>query len=415
MLTGKNGHLSYCTNIHAGESWDSVFKSLQTYCIPLKKNVSPNQIFGIGLRLSYQAAVELASGDNLLRFKDWLSQNEMYVFTMNGFPYGNFHNEPVKDKVHLPDWTSHDRLNYTQLLFRILSQLLPFGMEGGISTSPLSYKYWHKNEADLIQVKKTATAQLVAVVAQLVEFYENKGIMMHLDIEPEPDGVIENSDEYIAFFKDYLLAEGASLLASELSCTVLKAQEYMRRHLQLCYDVCHFAIEFEESEDVIQKMENHGLKIGKLQISAALKCKTSSKTTIEELQNCLLNFDEPTYLHQAVIKTKDNGLLKFNDLKSGIEAMTRTDFMELRTHFHVPIFVENYQLLQSTQNDITDILQIWRKKEFTQHLEIETYTWEVLPAHLQTDLTQSIERELKWVIEKVTNEVKEPALDLKTL
>lgn len=402
MLVGQNSHLSYCTNIHAGESWEAVLKSIETYCIPLKKKVSPNAPFGIGLRLSYQAASELASDDNLLQFKDWLSQNELYVFTINGFPYGNFHNEPVKDKVHLPDWTSHDRLNYTQLLFTILAQLLPDGIEGGISTSPLSYKHWYKTEASLIEAKQIATKQLAAVVVQLVKIYEREGKMMHLDLEPEPDGIIENSDEYIAFFEDYLLQEGASVVASLLSCNLQEAKEHIRNHIQLCYDVCHFAIGYENSEAVIQKMEKHGLKIGKLQISAALKCSASANVSIDALQECLRTFDEPTYLHQAVIKTVDGKLLKFNDLNKGIEAMKRDDFKELRTHFHVPIFIEDYQLLQSTQNDIITILESWLKNEFTQHLEIETYTWQVLPLHLQTDLTESIERELKWVMDRIT-------------
>ncbi|MCV9933943.1 metabolite traffic protein EboE [Flavobacterium sp. LS1R47] len=405
MLISENGHLSYCTNIHAGESWCAVFESIVRYCIPLKKEVSPDKPFGIGLRLSHQAATELMLNNNIQIFKKWLLRNEMYVFTLNGFPYGNFHNEPVKDKVHLPDWTSNDRLNYTQLLFTILGQLLPPGIEGGISTSPLSYKHWHTTEASLIEAKQIATKHLVAVVAQLAGFYEFKDIMMHLDIEPEPDGIIENSDEYIAFFEDYLLKEGATLLATTLVCSLSQAQEHMRNHIQLCYDVCHFAIGFEKSEEVLQKMENHGLKIGKLQISAALKCTASASVPIDKMQQCLRSFDEPTYLHQAVIKTTSGELLKFNDLSKGIEAMKRADFKELRTHFHVPIFIEDYQLLQSTQNDITDILESWRKKEFTQHLEIETYTWQVLPVHLQADLTESIERELKWVINRVTDEV----------
>jgi hypothetical protein len=415
MLISTSGHLSYCTNIHAGESWEAVFKSIETYCIPLKKEVSPDKPFGIGLRLSYQAATELILDDNISIFKDWLLDNEMYVFTMNGFPYGNFHNEPVKDKVHFPDWTSDDRLQYTQLLFTILAELLPSGLEGGISTSPLSYKHWYPTEASLIEAQKTATKQLVAVVTQLVNLHESKEIMMHLDIEPEPDGIIENSAEYIAFFEDYLLREGAALLASTLDCSLLQAQEYMRNHIQLCYDVCHFAIGFEESEEVIQKMEKHGLKIGKLQISAALKCTASANVTINELQECLRTFDEPTYLHQAVIKTINGEFLKFNDLKKGIEALKRSDFKELRTHFHVPIFVEDYQLLQSTQNDIITILKSWRKKEFTKHLEVETYTWEVLPAHLQTDLAKSIERELKWVINRVTHNLKEQIINVNML
>ncbi|WP_281322584.1 metabolite traffic protein EboE [Flavobacterium aestivum] len=404
MLISQNGHLSYCTNIHAGESWEAVFKNIVDYCVPIKKKVSPYEPFGIGLRLSHQAATELLQDGNLLMFKVWLLQNEMYVFTINGFPYGNFHDEAVKDKVHLPDWTSNERLSYTQLLFTILCELLPSDMEGGISTSPLSYKHWHRTEEELNQVKQTATKKLVYLVAQLVKFHETRGKKMHLNIEPEPDGVIENSDEYIAFFEEYLLQEGASLLASTLMCSNSQAQEYMRTHIQLCYDVCHFAVGFEKSEEVLQKMEKHGLKIGKLQISAALKCKASDTVSIADQQQHLRIFDEPTYLHQVVIKTIGGELLKFDDLGKGIEAMNCIDFEELRTHFHVPIFVEDFQLLQSTQNEIISVLESWCKKEFTKHLEIETYTWQVLPSHLQTDLVESIERELEWVMNTIANE-----------
>ena len=140
------GHLTYCTNIHPGETWTDHFAHLKEHVPGIKQAISPNQPFGIGLRLSNTASLELRNKENLRGFQQWLNEEDCYVFTMNGFPYGGFHKTIVKDKVHEPDWTTAERVQYTNRLAQILAALLPDGMEGGISTSPLSYRYWHKEE-----------------------------------------------------------------------------------------------------------------------------------------------------------------------------------------------------------------------------------------------------------------------------
>ena len=145
MEISENLHLTYCSNIHSGESWDEIFDALKKNIPQIKKTISPDKKFGIGLRLSAQAAEILLSENYLSDFKKWLNENECYVFTMNGFPYGNFHGEAVKDEVYKPDWSSDYRLNYTLDLINILAELIPENSEGGISTSPISYKPWVKD------------------------------------------------------------------------------------------------------------------------------------------------------------------------------------------------------------------------------------------------------------------------------
>src|SRR6056297_2489018 len=146
MFLKNKFHLSYCTNIHPGQDWNSTFNSIKKHVPGIKKRVAPNQPFGLGLRLSNKASEELNRGDAMSDFKQWLELNDVYVFTMNGFPYGNFHNERVKENVHTPDWTTTERLDYTQRLFNQLALLIPEGLHGGISTSPISYKHWFKTE-----------------------------------------------------------------------------------------------------------------------------------------------------------------------------------------------------------------------------------------------------------------------------
>ena len=139
MQTSK-GHLTYCSNIHPGETWSDHFLKLKENIPFIKKKVSPVEPFGIGLRLANSASLELRKQENLELFRSWLAENDCYVFTMNGFPYGGFHNTVVKDQVHAPDWLSADRVAYTIRLAQILTSLLPEGVDGGISTSPLSIK-----------------------------------------------------------------------------------------------------------------------------------------------------------------------------------------------------------------------------------------------------------------------------------
>ena len=81
------GHLTYCTNIHPGESWKDHFINIKENLPLVKEKISPEGAMGIGLRLSNEASIELIQKENLAAFKQWLKEQDMYVFTMNGFPY----------------------------------------------------------------------------------------------------------------------------------------------------------------------------------------------------------------------------------------------------------------------------------------------------------------------------------------
>src|SRR5690606_21373881 len=168
-------HLTYCTNIHPGESWKDTFDNLQYHIPKIKKELSPDQPLGIGLRLSNEASLDLIKTDKLREFKAWLTDNQAYTFTFNGFPYGGFHRQVVKDKVHHPDWTTEERRDYTCRLFDILEELLPEGMDGGISTSPLSYKFWHDSDEKLDEARKVSTTHMVEVAAKLYQIKQQKG------------------------------------------------------------------------------------------------------------------------------------------------------------------------------------------------------------------------------------------------
>ncbi|MEE9362172.1 MAG: metabolite traffic protein EboE [Cellulophaga sp.] len=396
MLINDKYHVTYCTNIHPGENWESTFESFKKYIPTIKGEVSNKEAFGIGLRLSNTASEELNNGENLVLFKKWLEEEQLYVFTMNGFPYGNFHKEVVKDMVHAPDWTTDDRVIYTKRLFGQLAELLPEGMEGGISTSPISYKHWH-NTNGLQDVFLKGAENFIEVLLQLYKIEKETGKYLHLDIEPEPDGLLENSDEVIRFFTDYLIPVAKKIIKERLAIDEDSAIAILHRHITVCYDVCHFSLAYEEPKDTLEKFKESGIKVGKIQVSSALKI-LFDKDNSAEIWDSLAKFNETTYLHQVTEKVGET-VKTYNDLPVVLE--NRNDFTELRAHFHVPIFLEKFDALYSTQDQILKVIAYLKEQDVSKHLEIETYTWDVLPDSLRTDLSTGVIRELNWLKERL--------------
>lgn len=401
----NNNHISYCTNIHSGQSWDDHFEQLKKYVPAIKNNVAPNEAFGLGLRLSADASKKLAEPQNLHVFQAWLKENNIYVFTMNGFPYGDFHENTVKDKVHYPDWTTVDRRDYTKRLFSILAELTPENGEAGVSTVPLSYRFWlEEGTEEWIAMRKKATQHIVELAYFLHLKEQETGKLLHLDIEPEPDGVIETGEEFINWYQQELVPEAISLLVKEHGLTESVASAIVHRHIRICYDVCHVALGYENHAQLMAKLEEAKIIIGKFQISSALKIDLS--TSVDERirkQEVLQEFDEPIYLHQVIAKKKDGQLIRYKDLPEALPHIVDMEHEEWRSHFHVPIFLSSYGELSSTQQDILDVLRLHQKERRTNHIEVETYTWGVLPKSLQMPIEDSLSRELIWLLNQLKN------------
>lgn len=398
----SNFHLTYCSNIHPGESWLEVFANLEKYVPNLKSSLSPTEPFGIGLRLADAAAKQLLESNNLAQFQAWLTQEDLYVFTLNGFPYGGFHRQVVKDQVYAPDWSTQERVNYTLNLTQILATLLPEGLDGGISTLPLSYKPWCKEDQATFEiVLKKSCLNIASVVAEMIRICETTGKILHIDLEPEPDGLIENTSEVIDFYHNWLLPICGNYLSKKLNIEQSLAETKLLEHVRVCYDTCHFSVEYEQPESVFARLQSAGIKIGKIQISAAIQVKIPAEVEKRSLiVERLRPFAESTYLHQVIERQSDGTLYHYPDLITALPHLEKSLAEEWRTHFHVPIFIHDYQILQSTQDDIATVLHLLQTNNACQHLEIETYTWDVLPSEMKIDLLTSIQREYEWVLKE---------------
>jgi len=401
--TNSDFHLTYCTNIHPGESWQEVREQLEHHLPELKKRISPDRPFGVGLRLSNLAAEELLEGDRLTRFAGWLERQELYVFTLNGFPYGSFHRQRVKDLVYAPDWRTEERLEYTRRLVRILAELLPEGMDGGISTSPVTYKGWVSQSRLREEAFRRGTEHLALIAHDLALLHREEGMDLHIDIEPEPDCLLENTHDTVAFFTRHLFPAGSAFLSDRFGIPVAEAREILRNRIRLCYDTCHFAVEYETPVKAVRALRDAGIRIGKTQVSAALQVRLDRQdATRRQLGRELARFDEPTYLHQVIEQRSSGGLRHYRDLPEALPHIGDPEAEEWRIHFHVPLFADRFELMRSTRGEIGECLEILMNETGCRHYEIETYTWEVLPDELKRDLTSSIEMEFEWVLDTIS-------------
>jgi len=360
--------ITYCTNIHPGESWDEIFHNLRTHLLKVKEAVSPDKPFAIGLRLSNKAASEMNDYQSS-EFLDWCHAHNCFVPTINGFPFGSFHSSAVKENVYMPDWRSGERVEYSKKLATLLDSWLPQHITGSLSTVPVGFRR-HVTEEDYPLIRKN----LISTLEHCEELKQQSGKKLILSLEPEPGCILETTGDVVRFFER------------------MQFPEALQKNIGICLDCCHHAVAFENPEDVISILYEADINIGKIQVSSALRIHNPDHELLQQLS-------EPCYLHQVVIR-QSNGILKrYNDITEAISSHQRVSEEEWRIHYHVPVFIDRAGNYETTQFFIEEILS---RADTTSLLEVETYTWDVLPQELKLEsVTDSIIREIQWVKEQV--------------
>jgi hypothetical protein len=388
--------LPYCLNIHRGERLEEVYQAIDQHACAVKTRLAPDTPYPLGLRLASTAAKELAEPDKRQAFADFLKQRNLVSSMINGFPYGAFHDLPVKTSVYLPDWSMHERLEYTARLALILSDILPENGKGSISTLPLAYQ----NPVPSEQKRNAYVRQIIVLACLLDEIRTEQGKEIVLAIEPEPDCLLEDTHSFIAWFESELLLEGRRWLSSTQKRTPEEAEMLLRRHVGICFDTCHFALAFEEPLNALTRIEQAGITVARIQLSAAIRA-TVTPQSLEALRS----FIEPVYLHQTRIRLPRGKIIHYPDLTAETLAdATQHEGAELRTHFHVPLFWNGNEVLGSTHDELTPaFFRAAAEKNYP--MEIETYTFDVLPPELKaTSVVENLVKETRWALSKVSCE-----------
>ncbi len=378
-------HLAYCTNIHRGETWAETFETLRVHTLAVRDRVARDKPYAIGLRLGESAARELSDPNVLLTFQRWLDVQNCYVFTINGFPYGRFHGDRVKERVYQPDWTSDDRVDYTNLLFDLLAQLVPIGIAGSVSTVPLSFKSFITTEDQVQELRR----QIWRTVEHIAKVSEKSGRDLHLGLEPEPLCYLETTAEAVSFF-DSMRDDHPN-------------DPRLKQHLGVNYDTCHLAIEYENPADSLLLLKQNDIKVSKLHFSSALKVRPN-----RQRRDALRAFVDRVYFHQVIERFGNGPLKRYADLDVALaEApeFSEGNLPEWRIHFHIPLHSKPTSLFETTADHLLGVMDFLQQDpSLCSHIEMETYTWEVLPSDIKDrNVVDQLVAEYEWTLRELRN------------
>ncbi|MFY9894123.1 MAG: metabolite traffic protein EboE [Xanthobacteraceae bacterium] len=386
------GHLTYSTLVHPGDDWEQMWQSLTTYVPKVKSRIAGNRRFGVSLRLSANSAQTLAgSAAEREKLKKFLGDNNMYLYTVNAFPYGAFKGALVKEQVYEPDWRSEERTRYTINVADVLADVCTPDVAPSIQSAPLGFKPRVTGN----DVVASYTEHVLRVVAHLVALEARTERTVQLALEPEPFCFLETTDETVDYFTSHLYSGAAAeKLARLAQMPIADAHGALRRHLGVVFDICHQAVEYEDIAASLQKLVDAGIPIFKLQEAAALHVPEVTQAAVHTLKR----YAKTIYLTQTM-ERRDGSIHRFLNLDDAIAAFEKAPGpREWRVHIHVPVFLDDLGPFRTTRFAIADALRFHKAKPLSRQLEIETYTWDMLPENLKTgDIVDYICREIEWV------------------
>ena len=384
--------VGYCTNVHAGTDVPTIRDNLQKFAVAARRALRSDAL-GVGLWIPNEASEQLAAGSAAQDFRRFLDENQLKAFTINGFPFDNFHQRVVKHRVYLPPWWDQQRLDYTERLADILAILLPESEAfGSISTLPIG---WPNNpqangtKADQPELLMRAGLNLRKAAGFLNKLESRSGRRIVLAIEPEPGCILDTSADIVDWFDQHL------------------PEPDHRRYITVCHDICHAAVMMESQAEVLRRFAEAGITVGKVQVSSAVVADWQSMDEAQKptARQQLAEFAEDRYLHQTGRLGAGGEFELIEDLPALIGDQANND-QKWVVHFHVPIFLERFGHLTTSHDDVLECLRTisqlqsseQAKLKFTGHLEVETYAWTVLPESVRKkSLAEDIASEIEWL------------------
>ena len=390
---GRSVRLAYCLNLHPADTLAGLLEGLRGITLPLRERLASGKTFGVGMYVPGALAEELERGDDWRALKGFLDEHALDPFTWNAFPYGGFGAEGLKARVFEPTWAEPERASYTQRIAQLAGRLARRPREGE-HVSISSHTGWHSSRSLEGEPSRKAFQQLRHVERMLSGRPATEAVRVVLALEPEPRANVNDTRELTTLYQSSLRLENDP------------------PGLGTCLDTCHAAVEFEDPSESIARSTDHGAPLGKLQFTSALALRPERRADVD----ALLALDEPRYLHQVTARAADGELLRVGDLPELRAALDGPDGerwwrgAELRCHFHVPVdlahLAEGPLATTREHADATLAAALARPERWGTndlHVEIETYTWDVLPraARGPGELVDGLEREYAHVLQRL--------------
>jgi hypothetical protein len=155
-------------------------------------------------------------------------------------------------------------------------------------------------------------------------------------------------------------------------------------------------VEFEDVAASIRSFAAAGVRISKVHITCAIRLEQPLEN--EAGRRALSEFVEPRYLHQTIARSADGTIHRLTDLTREAALRPQAEFgmaEEWRVHFHVPVNAESLGPLSTTRPDLCRALAAVAALDYAPHLEVETYTWQVLPGEKPPSLVEGLTEELE--------------------
>jgi hypothetical protein len=312
MKKNKKYIVTYCSNIFKTKNINKLIFNVKKYLLSIKN---------IKKYISLCLSKNLLKKINIIKKIFKLQKDEkIFVKSINGFVYQDFHKKYIKEKIYLPDWTSKYRLLYTKDIITLIKKITKKNSIINISTMPISYKDW--------SIKKYKKIIIYKSIKNIAILINKKAIKksINISLEPEPCCLLECNSNIIKFYELW----------------VKKLIINFKKYICICYDICHLSVMFEKHEINFKLLKKKEIKIGKIQISSALKTIIPKKNIyIKLLFKILLKIKNSNFLHQCIIKNKHK-IEKHNDIIKIIKSLINKKNLEVRIHCHIPIYKKTF-------------------------------------------------------------------------
>jgi hypothetical protein len=392
----------YSTNVHRGETLAEIYTNLARYTLPVKRRVFGNQPNGLELHISISSAKELRKERARRAFGEFLNENGLRLFSVNAFPLKSFHTPRVKEKVYSPSWTERPRAQWTNTIAKILADLLPAGTDGSLSTLGGAYRRKEHGPA----VFRRMAGRFLETLEALAEIEDDTGKRIVLAVEPEPETTFETTRDVVRFVEDYLLPLAQETWRGrgrrggrQRGLSAARIEERVRRYFTVNFDTCHFSVLFQDLVASLRGLSRAGLSIGKLHVTNAIRLQRPLRSPAAYKD--FRGMHEPRYFHQFCGQNATGETiwrdLDLDRLPRQLSKTKHAEVAELRSHYHVPLYLKRFRKLQTTQEDTRIALEEVRRKRMTEHLVIETYTWPILAS--EDRLVSGIVKEFRWLLD----------------
>ncbi len=362
----KNTFLpGYCMNIHPYGDLEGFMEALRVHPPRIAELLGKKEPLKVGIWLPASAfpAAHRKAGEAARL----LEEANACAFTANAFPWGRFHRTRVKEKAYVPSWHEKERLDYTLQVAQLLVRLLPEETEEAtVSTLPLGYG----RKFDI----GPAVENVRACLLELAALHRRTGKRIRLVFEPEPFCAMETAEDVERVWEALRQEAGEALTAE---------------YAGVCVDLAHAVCVFEDPAETIVRLEEAGMRVGKVHLSAAAV--SSNKPTTEELQPLA----DSVYLHQTFVKRPDGRIERFEDLP---EAMKNPPEGRWRIHYHLPFDWQGVGLLHSSGTMIDRrLLEVVFNDQ--RDVGMEVYTFDLLHGGA-ADVDAFVAEQMRWLEER---------------